>query len=287
MTFATTKNPTFDTKVRLWMTTESTIISDIQHDEWIIFNAQQVGYYKVDYSRDLWSTIIDTYKRIPDSIPKINREVLHDEMYDGWKYLGTKSISDCLELLKVLEVEHEGSVWEKAGRYIEELNKFFLFSEFYNNFLTLMHVQLTPHVESLERDNKVSEQVTRWCKKTKHESYLRLELNKLVNYMNVGDESKRPDFCSGFKLANNSIYDYFFEKVFNEELLFDFELVESLGCREDRLKLEELLNKMLNSTNMNDFLIMNAISSTMSNSQVGLETVMDFSYLRMKDIMKM
>jgi aminopeptidase N len=273
------------------MTVESTVISDIQPDEWIIFNVQQVGYYKVDYSRDLWTTIIDAYKRSPESIPKVNREVLHAEMFDGWMTLGTKSISDCLELLGVLEVEREGAVWEQAGQYIEELNKFFLFSEFYDNFLTLMHAQLAPHVDSLEKDDKrasiLKEQVTRWSKETQHESYLRLELDKLVNYMNTGDETKRPDFCSGFRIANASVYNHFFDKVFSEEILFDFELVSSLGCRQDAIKLESLLANMLDSKKINDFLVMETFSSTMRNSLLGLETVMDFSYRRMKDIMKM
>lgn len=292
LTFATSSNPSFNSTVQQWMTTESTIISDIQPNEWIIFNVQQVGYYKVDYSRDIWTTIIDAYKSSPESIPKVNREVLHAEMFDGWMNLGTKSISDCLELLGVLEVEREGAVWEKAAQYIEKLNKFFLFSEFYDNFLALMHAQLTPHVDSLDKDDKrasiLNEQVTRWSRETQHESYLRLELNKLVNYMNTGDENKRPDFCSGFRIANASVYNHFFDKVFNEEILFDFELVSSLGCRQDGRKLEELLSKMLSSTRINnEFLVMEVFSSTMRNSLLGLETVMDFSYRRMKDIMKM
>lgn len=292
MTFATTSDPSFDLRVRQWMTEESTVISNIQPDEWVIFNVQQVGYYKVDYSRDIWTTIIDAYKRDPESIPKINREVLHAEMFDGWMNLGTKSISDCLELLRVLEVEREGAVWERAGQYIEELKKFFLFSEFYDNFLALMHAQLAPHVDSLEKDDKsmsiLGEQVTRWSKETQHESYLRLELDKLIDYMNTGDENKRPDFCSGFRIANASVYNHFFDKVFNEEILFDFELVSSLSCRQDGRKLEDLLTNMLDSKKIkNEFLIMEVFSSTMRNSLLGLETVMDFSHRRMKDIVKM
>lgn len=292
LTFATASDPSFDTKVRQWMTSESTVISDVQPNEWIIFNVQQVGYYKVDYSRDLWTTIIDAYKRQPESIPKVNREVLHGEMFDGWSNLGTKSISDCLELLGVLEAEREGAVWEKAGSYIEKLNEFFLFSEFYDNFLALMHTQLAPHVDVLGKDDKesskLSEQVTRWSKETQHESYLRLELDKLVDYMNTGDMDKRPDFCSGFRVANASVYNHFYDKVFNEANLFDVELVSSLGCRKDARKLKELLANMLDPRKITqEYLIMEVFSSTMRNSEIGLETVMDFSYTRMKDMMKM
>lgn len=269
------------------MTTESTVIPNVVASDWIILNIQQVGYYKVDYSRDIWTTIIDGYKKSPESIHKINREVLHEEMFDGWVNLRTQSISDCLGLLGVLHGERDGGVWEKAGNYIEKLNEFFLFSDFYDEFLDLLHIQLTPHLNA-DESSKLSREITRWCRESQLGSYLQSQLEQLLRYMNTNDFNDKPDFCSAFRVANSSVYQHFFDKVFNESFLFDSELISALGCTESSEKLHELFTKLLAKDNkINEFIVTQTIYSTMRNSEAGLEAIMDISFNQSEAISQM
>lgn len=272
------------------MTTKSITIPNIGANDWIILNIQQVGYYRVDYSRDLWRTIIDGYNENPEIIHKINREVLHEEMYDGWINLRTKSISDCLELMGALEKEREGAIWEKAGYYMEKLNDFFLFSEFYDDFLDMMHQVLNPHLDILTNDDQTSKlhnRVKLWCKESHHEAYLQLQLRQLLVFMNSGDRNDRPDFCSAFRVANSSVYQNFFDKAFDGEGAFDSELISSLGCTSSPQKLKDLFEKLLDSrSDLNGVIISITFDLIMRSSEVGLEAVMDFSYNRTGDISK-
>lgn len=287
LTFATSSNPSFNsTKAQLWMTDESTIIPNVSANEWIIFNIQQVGYYKVEYSRDLWATLIAGYKKNPEIIHKINREVLHAEMLDGWLKLGTQSISDCLALLEVLDVEREGSVWEKAGDNIEKLNEFLRFSELYADFLDLMHSLLSPHVDG--NDSKMSKEIERWSKETQLESFLEVQHEQLLTYMETNDPQIKLDFCSAFRRANSTIYQHFFDKVFVDNFFLNSELIWGLTCSKNGEKLRELLEKLLNpEIRIFGPVVSEAFYLTMKNSESGLEAVMDVTSNHTEDIQRM
>ncbi|XP_070493081.1 aminopeptidase N-like [Chironomus tepperi] len=160
LTFATKTNSNFSEKTaKVWMTSEVIKINEIltTTDEWIIFNIQLVGYYRVDYSRELWDVIIKGYTTNYEIIHHVNRRALHEELYLGWKVLNTKTASDCLEFMSVLEYETSGIIWMTASYYLQQLHNFLLFSDVYENFQSKMHKILLPHMKVL----KASKMLTR------------------------------------------------------------------------------------------------------------------------------
>lgn len=289
ITFATKTNPNFNKTIAdLWMTTRSLTMNETLRtsDEWIIFNIQQVGFYRVDYSRELWDAIIKEYKRNFKIIHHTNRKVLHEEMFIAWKVLKTKTARDCLAFLSVLEYEESGYVWEKASQYMDPLNDFLAFSNEYKYFEDVMHKILMPHLNKLTEHSKLgteeselSIEVKKWSRITQHPEYLRQELAKLIRYMDDEDSSD-PELCSALRYANASLYRHFLNKTLNFDRIYDIELANSLGCTMNRSLLNELFAGLLNPLNkasMYSDLVISTIYTTIESSVVGLETVMDLT----------
>ncbi|CAG9802728.1 unnamed protein product [Chironomus riparius] len=283
LTFATKTNPNFDEKTaKVWMTSEVIKLNEILStlDEWIIFNIQLVGYYRVDYSRELWDVIIKGYKANFQIIHHVNRKVLHEEIYLGWSILKTKTASDCLEFMSVLEYETSGVIWRTASYYLEQLHKFLLFSDVYENFQTKMHEILKPHIKILKASKSVDTEfpveIKRWSMISQHPEFLELQLSQLLIYMQTNLTSDKPDLCSALSIANETIYRHYINEVINFEFLIDMEVIGGLGCSFNRTLLEEMFTTFLNPINeVEPIYVTNIMEVTVESSVVGLETVMD------------
>lgn len=283
LTFATKTNPNFNEKTaKVWMTSEAVKINKILNtsDEWIIFNIQLVGYYHVDYSRELWDVIIKGYKTNFEIIHHVNRKVLHEEMFLGWKVLKTKTASDCLEFMSVLEYETSGIIWMTASYYLEQLYKFLLFSDVYKNFQTKMHKILLPHLKVLKTSKKVDKafpvEIKKWSIMSQHPEFLEQQLNQLLIYMQTNSSDDKPDLCSALSIANETIYRHYIHEVINFQFFLDMEVVGGLGCSFNRTLLEELFTEFLKPINrVGPYFVTNVIEVAVESSVVGLETVMD------------
>lgn len=283
LTFATKTNPNFNEKTaKVWMTSEAVKINKILNtsDEWIIFNIQLVGYYHVDYSWELWDVIIKGYKTNFEIIHHVNRKVLHEEMFIGWKILKTKTASDCLEFMSVLEYETSGIIWMTASYYLEQLYKFLLFSDVYENFQTKMHKILLPHLKILKASKEVDiefpVEIKKWSIMCQHPEFLEQQLNQLLIYMQTNSSSDKPDLCSALSIANETIYRHYINEVINFQFFLDMEVVGGLGCSLNRTLLEESFTAFLNSVNeVEPYFVTNVIEVAIESSVVGLETVMD------------
>jgi len=283
LTFATKTNPNFnETTAKVWMTLEALKINEILNtsDEWIIFNIQLVGFYRVDYSRELWDVIIKGYTTNIEIIHHVNRKELHEEMFLGWKILKTKKASDCLEFMSVLEYETSGIIWMTASYYLEQLHKFLLFSDVYEIFLTKMHKILLPHLKVLKASKAVDKEfpveIKRWSMISQHPEFLEQQLNQLLIYMDTNSSSDKPNLCSALSIANETIYRHFINEVINFQNFLDMEIIGGLGCSLNRTLLEELFTTFLNPINeVGPYFVTNVIEVAVDSSVVGLETVMD------------
>jgi aminopeptidase N len=281
ITYSTRSNPMMTRK--LWMTTRSIEINDVvpaaSSDDWIIFNIQQVGYYRVDYGRELWNAIIDGYSTT--EMHRINRITLHDEMFIAWKSLRSLKLTDVLTFVKVLKLEHDGIVWESAASYLESINEFLQFSDVQLNFHQLMHDVLQPHInnangKAASESDKLINEVRKWSRISMYEPYLMQEQMKLIQQMESNEEGAIIDYCSAFRYANASIYTHYVDQVINSNTLINIDLIHGLGCTLNATLLRKFfLDIMPNGSELSDFVIMDIIYATMEASIVGLESVME------------
>ncbi|KAL7051010.1 hypothetical protein ACKWTF_004296 [Chironomus riparius] len=107
ITYSTSSDPNFNNlSTKFWMTTR-TIEIKIFKDDWIIFNNQQVGYYKVYYDENLWNRIIDQFLANHRVINIINRMTLINALAEAVK----SEMLDATFLLRLFKYfKHEDNI---------------------------------------------------------------------------------------------------------------------------------------------------------------------------------
>ena len=86
LTYATQSNPNFDqTKVSVWMSDKDAqmkIEGMPPKDQWVVFNIQQTGYYRVNYDQENWNALIQQLNTNHRTINVINRAQIIDDALD-------------------------------------------------------------------------------------------------------------------------------------------------------------------------------------------------------------
>uniref|UniRef100_A0A1B0CGD7 Aminopeptidase n=1 Tax=Lutzomyia longipalpis TaxID=7200 RepID=A0A1B0CGD7_LUTLO len=87
-------------------------------DDWVLFNMEQTGYYRVNYDRDNWKLLADELHRgSPYSIGMLNRAQLIDDAFN-LAYSDIIQFTVALDLIKYLKYEKEYAVWITANRHL-------------------------------------------------------------------------------------------------------------------------------------------------------------------------
>ncbi|XP_071569022.1 aminopeptidase N [Temnothorax nylanderi] len=126
LTFVTEKsNSTFDrTTTTVWLKPQdkSTIIGSVEPNSWVIFNNQQVGYYRVNYDEDNWKMLIRYLKSNNfKNIHVINRAALLDDSFNLAR-AGYVNYSVPFDLARYLRRETEYEPWVAAVNNFNFLN---------------------------------------------------------------------------------------------------------------------------------------------------------------------
>lgn len=119
-------NSTFDrTIVAAWLKpqTKNTIIGSVKSNSWVIFNIQQVGYYRVNYDRNNWKMLIQYLKlKNLKKIHVINRAALLDDAFNLAR-AGYVDYSISFDLARYLTRETEYEPWVAAVNNFNFLNR--------------------------------------------------------------------------------------------------------------------------------------------------------------------
>ncbi|KRT78825.1 Peptidase, partial [Oryctes borbonicus] len=125
LTYTTASEAAFDDiKVKRWFPAEDDeiTIKDLPSaDEWVIFNLQATGLYRVNYDEDNWNLLIDVLRSAEyKQIPPLNRVLLFDNAANlAW----TKRLpyETYFKLVGYLQQEEEYVPWKGALRSIDAL----------------------------------------------------------------------------------------------------------------------------------------------------------------------
>lgn len=127
LTFVTEEsNSTFfdRTTTAAWLKpqTKSTIIGSVEPNSWVIFNVQQVGYYRVNYDKNNWKMVIHHLKlKNFKKIHVINRAALLDDAFNLAR-AGYVDYSVPFDLARYLTREIEYEPWVAAVNNFNFLN---------------------------------------------------------------------------------------------------------------------------------------------------------------------
>ncbi|XP_042215803.1 aminopeptidase N-like isoform X2 [Homarus americanus] len=160
LTYTGGDDPNFnETRAKVWMKdseTHITIPSLPTKDQWVIFNLQETGYYRVNYDQDNWNLLIQQLLTDHRVINTINRAQIIDDAMDLAR-AGQISYDVALGLYSYLGNEVEYVPWKAAVNNLAYLRNMFYRTGSYGalkNYLLDMVVQL---YDSVGFDNSLDD----------------------------------------------------------------------------------------------------------------------------------
>ncbi|XP_022125613.2 aminopeptidase N isoform X1 [Pieris rapae] len=118
LSFTTRVNPDFNNIYPTHLLEASTTISmDLGDEDWVIFNVQGQGYYRVNYDNELWERIIEALEdeEQRNIIHPINRATILDDALNLARS-GRVEYSIALRIVLTLNLETEYVVWKAFDR---------------------------------------------------------------------------------------------------------------------------------------------------------------------------
>lgn len=131
LNYATLEEPTFnETRTIEYLTPENkiVIISLNYSTNWVIFNKQQSGYYRVTYDEANWRALISQLQLNPDKIHELNRAQLIDDSYNLAKF-GYLPFNLTLDLLSYLKTEYRLVPWLSGFQALDFLRSMLMFHD--------------------------------------------------------------------------------------------------------------------------------------------------------------
>ncbi|XP_066591366.1 uncharacterized protein [Prorops nasuta] len=298
LTWTTSKKdqqPNFKSvETKLWLKKDSeTTNIKIDSNEWIIFNIQQSGFYRVRYDRDLWYRIFTVLNSKEfEQIHELNRAAIVDDLLnlaraglldytialDGLKYIEQETnylpIKSAINGLRYLQRRFAGQPFESL------LNKFVLnlFKNTYtklrdadkqsdSHFLILLKHELNDlacKLNDVDCINNSKQRFSAW--RNSHEKI---------------DVNQRPAvYCAAIREGTVEDWEFLWEKAFQSNVAADqLVMLGALGCTKDKSLLKRYLDYALTSyeqskIHQQDRLSLFATAS--SSSLTGAEYVLDY-----------
>lgn len=141
LNYATLEEPTFNDTLPIdYLTPEKTtvIISLNYSTDWVIFNKQQSGYYRVTYDEANWRALIAQLQLNPDKIDELNRAQLIDDSYNLAKF-GYLPFNLTLDLMSYLKYEYKLVPWMSGFNALDFLNSILKFHDKYEMIEEFTH----------------------------------------------------------------------------------------------------------------------------------------------------
>ncbi|EFN78359.1 Aminopeptidase N [Harpegnathos saltator] len=175
-----------DTLPRMWIRKGVTTPSRIDSNDWIIFNIQQSGFYRVNYEYDNWMKIVlYLCKNNHKDIHRLNRAQLID---DAYHFMMTQEVSHdvFLKLIDYLSKEQDYVPWPSMINVLHYTSSFFNFAEsknFKNYVLNILSRHLITFKYNTLADEATSILIMNWACKLGHFVCKQKAYQTLIQYL--------------------------------------------------------------------------------------------------------
>ncbi|KAM3967179.1 membrane alanyl aminopeptidase-like [Aphomia sociella] len=281
ITFATASNPNFnDTKPTHIISDGISIINrGSVGDEWVIFNKQQTGFYRINYDDYTWDLIALALRNNRNVIHEYNRAQIVNDVFQ-YARAGIMTYSRALNILSFLQNETAYTPWVAAITAFNWLRNRLASTEHLADLENLIIDWSETVIEDLSYYPNENEDFMR--------SYLRLQLAPTLCAINApgcreaareqfdrllssdGDyevpvDSRTWVYCNALRNGTYSDFEYLWERfrthhVYTEKIV----ILSALGCTSNETAVYELLAYILEE----NYLIRRQDYSTAFNSAV-------------------
>ncbi|KFB41554.1 AGAP004809-PA-like protein [Anopheles sinensis] len=278
-----------------WLASKAARIqTTVPENEWIIFNKQQVGYYRVNYDERNWELITNALIANWASVHRLNRAQLIDDAY--WlARSGRLDMRITLRLLTYLRHEEEYAPWTAANVVLSYFNSRLRGTAQYHDFLQFVDA-LIENVYSKLKIDEVQENETLLHK------YLKQTISTwacTIGYtdcltrtgallrgeaLNTGPavpaDIATVTYCYGMRNADEAVYQYIYGKLMASKNLAErTALIDSMGCSYNKEHLHAFLLTALGNGNEINYSTeerRRVVQAVYSGSRVGVDALIEF-----------
>ncbi|KAL2717324.1 putative aminopeptidase-2 [Vespula squamosa] len=296
ITYTTKKQVDFKSiEIKHWMKDEEkTINVDVSDSDWIVFNVQQAGFYRVNYDNASWYRIIDTLKS--DNFKKIhvyNRAGIIDDLLNLAR-TGLLDYRTALDGLQYLKQEKNYLPFKAAFRALDYLTQRFSGNEvnyvLYKKYvLSLIEgVYQTLGYVDRKKDDRLTVQLRRQLNdlacKFGHEECVSSSLEYFRGWINAASRiepnQRSAAYCMGVLYGNADDWNYLWNhyktsKVVSEQLV----VLSALGCSNNTDILKQYLQYAISpyeNHRIHKQDSTSVFSSVYSSSLIGVNCVLEF-----------
>ncbi|XP_052895825.1 uncharacterized protein LOC128303012 [Anopheles moucheti] len=278
-----------------WLATKAARFgTTVPASEWIIFNKQQVGYYRVNYDDRNWELITDALIENWAAVHRLNRAQLIDDAY--WlARSGRLDMRVALRLMTYLRNEREYAPWTAANVALTYFNSRLRGTEGYHDFLVFVDA-LIENVYGTLTINAVSptdtllhkylvQTISTWACTIGYIDCLQKTAALLTaEATSMGVNAVHPDiatvtYCYGMREAGVTEFQYLYRKMMDSKNLAERTmLIDSLGCSYNKEFLTSLLTTALGNVEINYRADERSrvVQAVYSGSRTGVDALIEF-----------
>ncbi|XP_025986451.2 aminopeptidase N [Solenopsis invicta] len=257
ITYTSEKELNFnDTQPREWMKAERSIMFndlDVTPSQWVLFNVQETGYYRVNYDTNNWQMIIKQLKNKTKFkyISTINRAQLIDDALNLAR-AGKLDYNIAFNVTSYLVHETEYLPWTAALLSLSHLDNMLIKTQAYNKFrlfvLKLLdevykQVGFTDNVEDSQLIIFTRINVLNWACYFGHQSCVM----NAVQYYKYWSTMPDPDiynpippnlksvvYCTAVRIGGQSVWEFIWQRYLNTNVGSEKDLLlEALACTKE------------------------------------------------------
>ncbi|XP_041970737.1 membrane alanyl aminopeptidase-like [Aricia agestis] len=292
LTFTTASNPDFtNTKPTHIMSTEVLVVeTPLSSNDWVIFNKQQTGFYRVNYDDESWNIITNALKVNPSQIHEYNRAQIVNDVFQ-FARSGLMSYTKALSILSYLENEKDYAPWVAAITGFQWLRNRFAVSSLLGYLDELIVRWATPLMNDLTYYPVDNEDFMG--------SYLRYQLAPFMCEMNVAacrtaarqqflalvnDNTEVPPnsrnwvYCNGLRDGSQSDFDFLWSRYNSHNVYTEkIQLLQIFGCSPHSAALNTFLSNIVEDNFVirpQDYTA--AFTSAVNGNEVNTQIVLEF-----------
>nr|AIJ50263.3 aminopeptidase N1 [Anopheles stephensi] len=244
-----------------WLATKAArIATTVPATEWLIFNKQQVGYYRVNYDDRNWELITNALIDNLAAVHRLNRAQLIDDAY--WlARSGRLDLRVALRLMTYLRGEREYAPWAAANTALSYFNSRLRGTENYHDFILfvdalieelygLLTIDVVSPNDSLLHKYLV-QTITSWACSLGYKDCLERTGALLRAGASGTGPAVHPDiatvtYCYGMRTTGAAEYQYLYRKMMDSKNLAErTALIDALGCSTNKEFLTSFLSTAL------------------------------------------
>ncbi|XP_058056487.1 aminopeptidase N-like [Anopheles bellator] len=304
--FTSAVDPSFESTIPDgWLTTTTNEIFPSKEqnwscNDWIVFNKQQTGYYRINYDDDLWHMITKVLHESHTIIHNMNRAQLIDDALNNARS-GRLSYEIPLQLLPYLSEELNYVPWAALDRNMRLLNTLLSTSE----AVSLWHRYCLEFIEPIYNrigittrpEDSLFQRMTRgivvsWACKAGSPHCLNNMASMLTAMVENATTDADPDMretiiCNGLRNASDYAFDVIWERMqASKDHAYRSELIRALSCSQNEAALLRFLHTTIetNSTNYFTHERERVLTAVFSSGLVGMDIAITFFETNMDEI---